>query len=712
MRIPLFLSGLLFCTAAFGQGNTTADYYQYQRDQQFKQYMENVSSKGMAGPANTNFNYSIDKQAIQNMVDMWEKRSGRKTTAEKEAERAALRQKWATEYQRSLAYDAFDDNRYMTYQKMRDFYADIYKSAGFSVPESNMLAYKRIMEKRATYNDSYGVLVFVDYPAVDIAFSAKKAFEEIKQTASFEELIPLIYDFSFTGYSAVKALEYLETRFPDKKAIINTLKPLYGISFWQIKDEKFQVQSTTSPGKTDYYFSFTKVEGRELRSEMADYAYKWMEENPEGFVSLFENGNYAHDAILDVVQSKKQWQELSRFMVNAALHGRFNIAQKGQMMERYRAILYDVKTRKGREEEARQVPKMFSWQDFEAIKNRYKVPGVKAMELLGVVCRRDGELGYSFGPSLWLDPAYHEEVKRYAENGETDAKFLYAVNRVDVGSKTEKSEAYTLLRQLLEEGYQYVPDVVYQKDIYKELGFGKKDKGEYEALKKKCEKNESKAVVNSIHFELNKQGTLLFDSWSTAKDKYKWLALETAETDANVHRYVKDDQLYFTAKSDYYTWGVTNLNQTKTNNFIYEASIKLDNSYSTTQGEVGLEIELEEKQGVTPTKLLFMVRPGISRFFVGSFNPNGTKWTAFTSPHEDGGWVRSAHVQQKYIPFPEYKLSVRKEGDTYHFYIDQAYVFSHNIKESEAKFAGIGVVQKGKCKGQMSSIRFVSDVSD
>lgn len=433
---------------------------------------------------------------------------------------------------------------------------------------------------------------------------------------------------------------------------------------------------------------------------------------PQETVQLLENGDYSHNIINDLAVNNKQWQQLARFMVNVALHGRFNVAQKGKLLERHWGSLYDVKTRKSREAEARQMPKMFSWQDFEAIRKRYGVPGVQAMELLGVANRRDGELGYSFGHSfLWLDPAYHEEVKRYAENGETDAIFLYAVNRVDIGSKPEKLEAYKTLRKLLEEGYQYVPDAVYQKDIYKELGFGKKNMREYEALKEKCKKQESNVIVNTIHHELNKQGVSLFDTWNTAKEKYNWLALETPETDANVHRYIKDDQLYFTAKTDYYTWGITNLNQTKTSNFIFEATIELDNSYSTTQGEVGLEIELEEKQGVTPTKLLFMVKPGSGRFFVGSYNPNGSKWTAFTPPH-DGGWVKSDYVKEKYIPFPEYKLSVRKEGDTYHFYIDQAYLFSHYIKESEGRFAGIGFVQKGKCKGQMSSIRFVNDVKD
>lgn len=36
MRLQSLLLTLLFSATGFGQGTTTADYYQYQRDQQFK----------------------------------------------------------------------------------------------------------------------------------------------------------------------------------------------------------------------------------------------------------------------------------------------------------------------------------------------------------------------------------------------------------------------------------------------------------------------------------------------------------------------------------------------------------------------------------------------------------------------------------------------------------------------------------------------------
>lgn len=488
--ILTYLCFLSLHTYVYAQGTTVAEYYQYQRDEAFKKYMENVSSKGMAGPANTNFNYSIDKKAVQDMVDMWEKRSGRKTTAEKEAEKAALRQKWATEYQQSLAYDAFDDNRYLTYQNMRNFYADIYKSVGFPVPEANMLANKQIMEKRATYNDSYGVLVFVDNPAVDIAFSAKKTFEEIKQTASFEELIPLIYDFSFTGYSAIKALEYLETRFPDKKAIINTLKPLYGMSYWQYIDVNFEVKSTTRPGKTDYYFScsnYNRGEGTELYSEMADYVYKWMEEYPEGLVSLFESGN-KYGGNFEIIQhafNKKQWQQYARFIVNFTMHGTTSLAEKGKIMEDFRQYgVYILKTKEERIDYEK--GKYFTMQDFEAVRERYQIAGIKAMELLGLVgSKNKSELSTSFGPKFpWFDAVYTEDIKRYADSGDKDAQFIYAVHQMKINKKNEWNQAYDVVKKLMEEGYKEAFDLDQYYGWEDQLNFSKKYAKEYKELKK------------------------------------------------------------------------------------------------------------------------------------------------------------------------------------------------------------------------------------
>lgn len=658
--------------------------------------MENVSSKGMAGPVNTNFNYSLDRKALQGIVEMWDRSKKRQYSPEELAKLNAEKKRIEEQKRRDeIAADKAWEQRTIAYSAMMPLYVKMFEEAGFPKAEAEILANERIKEVRPTPNSSLGVLAYVDHPQGDLAYNAFKKYQQIKATAPFEDLISLVYDFSFTGYSAVKALEFLEKRFPEKKGIITTLKPLYGISFWRPREGYIANLRNTA-----------------LRPEMLNYFYEWITQMPHETVMLLENGNFNHNSIREAIDRKKQWEPLSRFMVNMALHGRFGFAQKLQLMSSYRGALYFVKTTKENEAEARQIPRMYTWQDFEAVRNRYKVSGVQAMELLAVVGRTDESLGYRFGqPWLWVDPVYMEEVKRYADAGDKDARFLYAAHQSERGNKAQKEEAYKLLRAYLEEGYHYVIEVVERLGLHNEIGFSKKTMKDYYVLKAECKKKRSAATV--VHHELNKQGEILFDNWQTVKTRYTWSGLETSEADANVHRYVKDDALYFTAKTDNYTWGVTNLNQTKPNNFIYETTIRLDQSYQgNTHGEVGLVIELEEKQGVTPTKLLFMIKPGSRRFFVGSYNPNGTKWTAFTSPHEEGGWVYSEYVKEKYVPFPEYILSVRKEGNTYHFYIDQAYMFSHSINEIEAKFAGIGVIQKGKCKGQMSSTRFVNEVKE
>lgn len=91
MRLLLFLFGFLSSSALFGQGTTTAEYYQYQRDQQFKKYMETTGSQGMASPANTNFNYSLDKKATYEFFELLKKRNQGNKVVETEEQKRAIR---------------------------------------------------------------------------------------------------------------------------------------------------------------------------------------------------------------------------------------------------------------------------------------------------------------------------------------------------------------------------------------------------------------------------------------------------------------------------------------------------------------------------------------------------------------------------------------------------------------------------------------------
>lgn len=93
MRLVFFLSSFFLAAAAFGQGSTTADYYQYQRDQAFKKYMETTGSKGMAGSIKTNFNSSLDKKATDDFFELIRRRNQGNKVVETEAEKKAIRQR-------------------------------------------------------------------------------------------------------------------------------------------------------------------------------------------------------------------------------------------------------------------------------------------------------------------------------------------------------------------------------------------------------------------------------------------------------------------------------------------------------------------------------------------------------------------------------------------------------------------------------------------
>lgn len=91
MRLLLFLFGFLSGSALFGQGTTTAEYYQYQRDQAFKKYMETTGSQGMSGFANSNFNYSLDKKATDDFFELLRRRNQGNKVVETEEQKKAIR---------------------------------------------------------------------------------------------------------------------------------------------------------------------------------------------------------------------------------------------------------------------------------------------------------------------------------------------------------------------------------------------------------------------------------------------------------------------------------------------------------------------------------------------------------------------------------------------------------------------------------------------
>jgi hypothetical protein len=103
-----------------------------------------------------------------------------------------------------------------------------------------------------------------------------------------------------------------------------------------------------------------------------------------------------------------------------------------------------------------------------------------------------------------------------------------------------------------------------------------------------------------------------------------------------------------------------------------------------------------------------MISPEHRTFYFGIFN-FVTHWTAFSKPSETG-WVGSDAING----FTETgtstnSLKLEKNGDQISVYANGQHLFTQKIAESGrplGNFVGVGVVQKGMAKGQVSNIKF------
>ncbi|RYY66189.1 MAG: hypothetical protein EOO13_16125, partial [Chitinophagaceae bacterium] len=199
-----------------------------------------------------------------------------------------------------------------------------------------------------------------------------------------------------------------------------------------------------------------------------------------------------------------------------------------------------------------------------------------------------------------------------------------------------------------------------------------------------------------------------FDNWKSASENFEWLALESPYDDDNIHRYLKDGVLVFNSFSNNYTWGITPLTGKQLSDYTYEAEYVVRNT--GTNGDCGLVIDINENNGGSTSKLLFLINPGTQTFFLGTYNPDNYKWTSFTSPNANGGWVNAAAIKT----FSENreaknKLSLKKTGNDIALYANDKLLYTHKITDATSylhRFAGVGITQAKKVWGYMPAIRF------
>lgn len=239
----------------------------------------------------------------------------------------------------------------------------------------------------------------------------------------------------------------------------------------------------------------------------------------------------------------------------------------------------------------------------------------------------------------------------------------------------------------------------YSREVAPAINAGKQ---EYEAKLKEVE-----PYIEAYNNSTGRNYTLAFDNLQTASQQYQWTVLEVPPTDENVHRYLENGVLNFKTNSPLYTWAFTGLGDAKPTSYIYEAEYKVEKELFDN-GAVGIIIDFDEKNGTYPGKLHFMVSPEFKTYYFGIFSFT-TQWTSFLTS-SDTGWGGSEAIHG----FDESgsatnALTLEKDGDEISVFVNGKHLFTQKVSESGKlldNFAGVGIVQKGMAKGQISSIRF------
>ena len=109
------------------------------------------------------------------------------------------------------------------------------------------------------------------------------------------------------------------------------------------------------------------------------------------------------------------------------------------------------------------------------------------MELLGLAgSRYNTELYAQFGPRFpWFDKLYVDEIKRSADMGESDAKYMHAIHLLTNAKKLEWQKGYEQLLKLLEEGYADAFYLDREYDLKKTFGFSKRNIEDFQEAKRK-----------------------------------------------------------------------------------------------------------------------------------------------------------------------------------------------------------------------------------
>lgn len=350
------------------------------------------------------------------------------------------------------------------------------------------------------------------------------------------------------------------------------------------------------------------------------------------------------------------------------------------------------------------------------------------------------KFGYHYDPNTQTQTygSFTPEMKRIGYSrkvspDETVRHYIYGENETEIYVYVQFPSGNLLALKANQDGYEYLgtfyeaatnelDPVIYDKQngiqvIPADNPLAEKAKGYSRevapAINAGKQEYEAKLVELQPYFDAYNSSissaTYAFSNWQEATEKFTWNFLEAPSTDQNVHRYLENEVLKFKTNSSAYTWSITNLNQSSPSSYTYEADYQFEKELFN-EGAGGILIDIDEKNGNYPSKLLFMISPHYKTFYFGIFS-YVTQWTSLSGKTETGWMLSEAINGFTETGSANNSLKLEKTGDQISVYANGQHLFTQKIAESGrplGNFVGVGVVQKGMAKGQVSNIRFYS----
>lgn len=239
----------LFLTVFF---TSVQVYGQYIRDEQrqkeLNNYLESIRKGREYGNTKTS-EFKMNEQAVQEMVDRWK---GAKQKREKSAEELRRAYELKEQAKASRVVKSINETlaRRHAIAEMCMPLAMTYLDAGFQEFEAKALPQRSVIGVSAS--DSF---YYKPDSNMVTTINAYLKYKEQKNSESFDELFPLILGFRLAGYTALKALEDLEKRFPEKKDIITYTKPFAALAYWTGGETMPRAFTSTSPRAYDYIYA-------------------------------------------------------------------------------------------------------------------------------------------------------------------------------------------------------------------------------------------------------------------------------------------------------------------------------------------------------------------------------------------------------------------------------------------------------------------------